>query len=258
MSFVFDLDEFLSEMEDGKDKVLGEMMSQPVEWCSRPGYKLNLADRSYKDWRFRCKCKDPEVCPSCARQYAIDKFNILYATMIANLADKVVVIDGDENDCRRLRNKHGYEKIIRVPNENGITLLCVIEPQEGDVVMGLDDFTGDYISELFRTPPGTRVTGGVKIEVEEEVEERETIEIETTVFVVDAEPEVLASVHYETIKRTYHLDPTKETLQDAVDEHETVFSKILTERGIEFKKIAARQSTTVVIEDINWKRRRRE
>lgn len=263
-AFDFNLASFMREAEGHKKDVLGEMMSDRVTWCQKPTYAIDPATRTYKSFVHRCKSKDPNVCESCARQYRMDKFELVTETMMHFRVDKLVVVNGDESDLRRLRKQHGLERIIRVPKEDGITILCAVEPSDGDVVMHRDDFTADVIFNMFTTPDSLRVTGGYKRTEEEKERDDKFIEIDLTIFVID-EPiteqlkvATLFKAHSEACRRLPDLNPDENSLQDAVDQHEAAVSQVLTELGVQFVKLSNRKMVRVYVSDIDWDKHRLE
>lgn len=248
----FDLALFLAEANGHRAGVVADMVHNPVEWCTKPGYKLDPATRTYKKWCYRCKNKN--ICESCRRQYKMDKFQIVMDTLTHFRADKVVEVIGTDEDCKQLRKEFGIERVIRVPKGDQIISLCVIEPREGDVVLSMSQLDAEYVDKVFEIPEGFRITGGYKRTEEEVKEDGEYIEVINHVFVVDASPEKLFDIHQEVIKRTPSLLPNAETLQSAIEEHERVFSAVCTEWEIKFEKLASYQQNSVRVQDIDWRR----
>lgn len=257
--FDFDLAMFLREAEGHKRDVLGEMMQEKVTWCHKPTYSVNAADRSYKTFVHRCKSKDPNVCESCARQYRMDKFELITDTMTHFRLDRMVIIrDGDENILRKLRSEHGLERVIRIPREDGVTILCAVEPVDDDETICREEFTAELIFDMFTTPDTMRITGGYKRSKEEEKRDEEFVKISTTIFVIDSDVDqktkvsVLHRAHNEAVRRLPDLRPNKDTLQECVDLHESVVSHVLTELGVNFVKLANRKTINVYVSDIDW------
>jgi hypothetical protein len=247
----FNLGAFLAEAEGHRAGVIADMMSSPVAWCWFPSYKLNNATRTFEHWTYRCKNKNE--CESCSRQFRMDKFNIIVDTMAHFKTGTVVQVVGDDNDCNKLRREHGIERVMRIPQPDGtLVILCVIEPQDGDIILCMSDMTAQWVDATFATPPNSRVTGGYQRTVEEVEEDGEYIDVYNHIFVISGKPSDLIAIHKEVVNRTRHLNPTADTLQAAIEEHERMFVTVANDMEIELVKLAKNQHSRVLVSEINW------
>lgn len=253
MSFVFDLDEFLSQAGYN----LPRIDSKSIECGS---YSAFYSEKSGGMRSFVHRCNDFRECSLCMAHRKRELLERIEAT-VKHAGNKFFYeVEVDENQYRIIRDNFGTENIIRCPLDNGkIGVLVVAEEQRVTakfpvaVRLQISDLrdNDEYLTYLCFTPQGKRISGGYKTPVVEEP--GEYIEVERAVFHLGKNKQLVIQLGKMAFDRTSYLNPTPETLQDALKERERAFIDAAQEIGLQLELIAGRQKVRVNVKDINWK-----
>jgi|SRR5690606_19859879 len=250
----FNLAEFVNRVHYGDHVVVPEYTNSEKK-CGMLGIRRNGASGDVRYFTHRCNnFRECKLCFTHRKKVIISKVKVMMEEHGKNFLCEVFL--EDDRDYRKYRDKYGSDHVLRLPVHNGTVLLIADDdPQEGQIVVTPSDLEDheQYLNYLASTPKGKNISGGVK-DKEEDTREGETIVVESINFVFDAPKNVVEALEKTAQKQTAHLDPDKDSLQDAIMERESVLQELAIAKGIHIFRLA-KQKQTVYVEDINWKQR---
>lgn len=253
VEFVFDLDTFLRQADPkhgttGIDEAPDDIKTK----CKIPGIVTDGVTGKVKVFVHRCKRH--RDCIYCAGIRAGEFFAWIKGTMDHHEVDSLVEVKLDsDDDYRPYRDKYGSDKVMRMPVDDGIVLLIVKEHEDGDKVITEREI-GDYqyLQYISATPEKKRTSGGFK--AKEAKDEGEVVEVQVRVMLTDTEDaEIVRKAARLAEAQTKELDPTAETLQEAINIREDAFIGIIRGYGIEPYSLAKQKTIKVPVSRINWR-----